>query len=91
MLSKISPKRIKEEDIHEYFVNANKKSVHRNDKYTIKLLLETLNMQLTKKVDAFILEFDENSGLFSSETIKILAKAIRPLKMVRKIDFLCSP
>jgi len=77
---------MKEEQSHESFIQSNKKSVNRNEKYEIVLNNKALDSQFIKITDAFVLMFLAYRNETSDKTLHILTKIIKPLKKVRKID-----
>jgi len=71
-------------------IKQNKKIRNRNDQYPMILNQKTLASQLMKKTDALIIKLNGDSKNTSDETLKIIAKQIKSLKKLRKLDLQCQ-
>jgi len=89
-MSEISLKQRKEEAIETETVKINKRAIHRNDQFEIKLTPLNLKSQLAQRKDAFALSFVGNKKEVTDETLRILAKTIKSMKGVRKIVINCN-
>jgi len=75
---------------HGCFSKISKKINHRNDKYEINLSHNTLKSQIKKGQDALAFKFYALNGETSDETLKMLVRAMKSFKRVRKIDIDCQ-
>jgi len=84
MLSKIESEQAKEENSEASLPKDYEKMVNKDHKYPMRLVPETLGLQLKKRTDALTLKFQENVDTVQST--KMFAKTIKTLKKVRRID-----
>jgi len=89
MLSKITSKQVKNENSWADSFKTSKKRVHRNVKSEIKLTHDGLVSQLMKRTDALTLKFYANLPDQFDEGLKMLEKAMKSLKKVRKVIIEC--
>jgi len=82
-------KPIKEVNSQAMFPKTNKKMTRRNHESKIILDDEYLGLQLCKRRDTPIMNFNGAMGKISNKTLKRLPKAVKSLKTVRKMIIKC--
>jgi len=89
MLSKIASKQVKDENYWTDCFKTSKKIVRRNVKSEIKLTHDGLASQLMKRTDALTLKFSVNQPDDINEDMKVLKKAMKSLRKVRRVNIEC--
>jgi len=90
MLSKVESTQIKGEESFAVFPKVNKK-MYRSHKPEIVLTNNTLDLQFLRRKDASVFKFLGKEEETSNGTLKMLMKAAKSLKQIRKVVIEADP